>query len=82
MTDLGWSLLVEAIVLQAIKDYSKALKNHDKRMQIDCESFFKSQWFTLLCDLDGVSIQNLIKRRVKEKKKCISRAYYTNSPNG
>ena len=78
MTDSGWSLLVEAIVLQAIKDYAKAIKKRDKRMKADCESFFRSQWFMLLCDLDGVSIQELVKRRVKEKEKCIFLNRYTN----
>lgn len=62
--------LVNAIIMQAVKDYRKALRmlrkdpEHEKSLfwKKDVERFFRSQWFEDLCDLDGeVLIEQLQK---------------------
>ena len=62
--------LVNAIIMQAVKDYRKALRmlrkdpEHEKSLfwKKDVERFFQSQWFEDLCDLDGeVLIEQLQK---------------------
>ena len=63
--------LAQAIVLNAVKDYRKALhrlKHHPKsapaiKMKVECEQFFLSGWFCELCTLDG---EELI-RKLKEE---------------
>lgn len=54
-------LLIVAIVEQAVHDYRKALlqlktdplDNKACCMVKDCESFFRSQWFFAVSDLEG-----------------------------
>lgn len=56
--------LSQAIVLQAVEDYKKALRKEDVedlRMLRDCERFFNSQWFVSLTDLDGKRILTKLK---------------------
>ena len=63
-----YTRLANAIIVQAAKDYAKALRRlkkfpHDKDAQYvkkDCERFFRSGWFEVLTDLDGeVLIQRM-----------------------
>ena len=82
MEEKGWSLLLEAIVTQAIRDYERALRKRDKRLKADCETFFKSQWFMFLCDIEGDFFLNFVQIRVKEKKKCIPRKKSISLLNG
>ena len=66
-----YTRLANAIIVQAAKDYAKALRRlkkfpHDKDTQYvkqDCERFFRSDWFEVLTDLDG---EVLIQRMNKE----------------
>ena len=60
--------LTNAIIVQAAKDYTKALRRlkkfpHDKEARYikqDCERFFRSGWFEVLTDLNGeVLIQRM-----------------------
>ncbi len=62
--------LANAIVIQAVKDYRKAMRRlrkdpkHEKSLfwKKYIERFFRSQWFEDLCDLDGeVLIEQLQK---------------------
>ena len=61
MTNDGYENLAHAIILQAVKDYRKALKilkrqprNKDaKATAEECERFFLSKWFTTLTNIDG-----------------------------
>lgn len=76
--DEGWSLLIEAIIAQAIQDYAIGLKTNNKRFITDCESFFNSQWYEFLCDIEGDFYIQLVRKRVKEKKKCIPRKKLVN----
>ena len=59
--DTCYTKLANAIIIQAAKDYKKALRRlkkfprdkealHTKR---DCERFFRSGWFERLTDLNG-----------------------------
>lgn len=65
--------LADAIILQAVKDYTKALKMKQsvlkKRTIRDCEKFFKSQWFCILNDADGEEIMDRIKKEVLNESK-------------
>ena len=63
--------LADAIILQAVSDYRKALRalwmNPRNKEALaykeDCESFFRSDWFKELTDLDG---EMLIRRLTAE----------------
>ena len=62
--------LANAIVMQAVKDWRKAVKTLKKRprhepskqMKEDCERFFRSQWFEDLTDVDGSFILRKLKQ--------------------
>lgn len=45
--------LSNAIVLQAVKDYRTALAQNDTQAMVECERFFRSQWFFTLTNIDG-----------------------------
>lgn len=59
--DTCYTNLANAIIIQAAKDYKKALRRlkkfpRDKEARYtkrDCERFFRSGWFERLTDLDG-----------------------------
>lgn len=40
------------IVLQAVKDYQRAIQVNDQCMIRDCERFFFSTWYTFLTDIE------------------------------
>ena len=70
MTD-AYEDLANAIVLQAVKDWRKAVKTLKKRpryeaakqMKEDCERFFRSEWFEELTSVDG----NVILRKLEKE---------------
>lgn len=45
--------LINAVILQAVKDYRIALEKEDTFEILECEHFFYSDWFTFLTDVDG-----------------------------
>ena len=59
--DYGYRELADAVVLQAVNDYRRAVnrllcKASDAKAHHDIheiEAFFRSGWFQVLCDLDG-----------------------------
>lgn len=55
-----YEALADAIILQAVKDYRKALKGDVRGRQREIEQFFHSEWFTVLTEAnpDGI-IQRL-----------------------
>ena len=63
--------LAMAIVKQAVLDYRKALQTlkYSPRDQgalaekDSLERFFRSQWFSILCDLDGEELMRMIRTR-------------------
>lgn len=44
--------LANAIILQSVKDYRKALKRDDCERQKEIERFFRSEWFSVLTKID------------------------------
>ncbi len=69
MTDDKWKELQNAIILQAVEDYRKALTAKRGKindipvgvLKADCERFFKSKWFTFLSDIDGKELMQKLK---------------------
>lgn len=67
----GYENLANAIVLQAVKDWRKAVKTLKKRpryqaakqMKDECERFFLSDWFEELTSVDG----SVILRKLKQE---------------
>lgn len=72
MTD-PYENIANAIVMQAVKDYRwarhklrKRPKNTGAKVMIeDCESFFISEWFETLTNVDGKTILNKLKQEDK-----------------
>ena len=68
--DEAYEKLAAAIVVQAAKDYKAALRQEARGKVtpstqgtiIECERFFKSQWFEALSDLDGPVLMERIKK--------------------
>ena len=66
----GYRELVNAIVLQTVKDWRSAVKVLRKRpryepaitLKTDCESFFRSGWFETLTEADGCVILRKLKQ--------------------
>ena len=62
--------LAKSIVIQAIDDYRKTLHgiplfrggNYLKHRK-EIERFFKSEWFLMLCDWDGITLMNTIQEQ-------------------
>lgn len=67
----GYEELANAIILQAVKDYRDAVERlrytpDDKSAQYDkrsIERFFRSEWFSILSDLNG----ELLLKKLKEE---------------
>ena len=63
--------LANAIIVQAVKDYREALRllsmnpndKSAKRDQRNIERFFRSEWFSILTDLNG----ELLLKKLKEE---------------
>ena len=65
-----WEDLANAIILQAVEDYRKARKvlkkypdNKEANDMIrDTESFFRSDWYCMLTDIDGDKLKETLRR--------------------
>ena len=44
-----------------------------RRWRGECERFFRSSWFKVLCDIDGERLMNALKQRVATEKRGITR---------
>lgn len=68
--------LANAIVLQAVSDYRRALrkvkKNPKNRVAIDevlqIEKFFRSEWYQVLTSVDGEYLIDRLRKEVAESK--------------
>lgn len=74
MNEDGYRNLADAIVVQASRDFRTALrglrKNPESTMKLrELEEFFRSSWFQVLCDLDGVQLVWMLKNEVRGKHK-------------
>ena len=64
--------LANAVVIQAAKDYTKALKTlrkypRDKdagSVKNDCERFFRSSWYKTLTSVDGEFLMRTLQKEV------------------
>ena len=64
--------LANAVVIQAAKDYTKALKTlksyprdeKSKVMKNDCERFFRSSWYKTLTSVDGEFLMRTLQKEV------------------
>ncbi len=73
MGNSGYRDLADAIILQAVTDYRRAhwklrLCNHHVEAletKAECERFFRSTWFSTLCDLDGEQLLRDLKQEMK-----------------
>lgn len=77
MTDEGVDLLRNAIVIQAAKDYKRSFDYKsgacDEFDRKEIETFFRSEWYEQLTDVNSEYIMNEIKRMIKKKKKMCER---------
>lgn len=70
--DNGYRFLADAIILQAVEDYRRAvrkLRKHSNNLEAlrtkrTIEDFFLSDWFNTLCDLDGRQLLFDMKQQV------------------
>lgn len=70
-----YQALANAIVELAVKDYKKALKQHqhfpNNKEYADevasLERFFRSGWYGMLTDLDGEYLMTSIRRMVRQE---------------
>ena len=62
MNETGIEDLSNAIILQAVMDYRRALSGRDvngrdsKSVIAECERFFQSEWFNVLTNADGMIV--------------------------
>ena len=59
--------LANAIILQAVKDYRKALKRDDCVRQKEIERFFRSEWFSVLTKIDPEMLIRKLEEEVYTK---------------
>ena len=63
--DEPYHLLAGAVVLQAVKDYRKALKHDDETVKCECRRFFRSEWFKVLTTIDGERLISELESEVR-----------------
>lgn len=65
----GIERLANAIILQAVKDYRKALKGPSLNAAViaECERFFRSDWFRMLTKVDGEYLITNIRKEYPTK---------------
>ena len=63
---VGYEKLAEAIILQAVKDYRKALKHDERGRKREIERFFRSEYFTVLTNISGEMLIQKLRAEVKE----------------
>lgn len=71
----GYEHLANAIIIQAVKDYRSALKRLRKRPgnrdamsdTMECERFFRSEWYKSLTGVDGEFLINKLREEAKSK---------------
>ena len=62
----GYKELANAIILQAAKDYRKALKYDARGRKREIERFFRSEYFSTLTSIAGEMLIQKLKAEVKE----------------
>ena len=62
LLDAGYDALANAIIIQACKDYRRAIESFDIYEMRQIRHFFHSQWFKMLSEVDGDYIIERIER--------------------
>ena len=62
----GYKELANAIILQAVMDYRKALKHDERGRKREIEKFFRSVWFSILTNVSGEMLIQKLRAEVKE----------------
>lgn len=62
MNDKNYEDLANAIIIQAVKDYRKT---KSPQVRNELKRFFKSEWFSILTNLDGDILIKKLEREVK-----------------
>lgn len=62
----GYKELANAIILQAVKDYRKALKHDERGRKREIERFFRSDYFTVLTNISSEMMIQKLRAEVKE----------------
>lgn len=65
VNDESYQLLVNDIIIQAVKDYRKALKYDNRGIKRECCRFFRSDWFKTLTAIDGELLISRLKSEVQ-----------------
>lgn len=65
--DDGYRALADAIIIQAAKDYRKALMEDARGMCREIEWFFRSEWFGLLTAINPEMLIRKLREEVKTK---------------
>ena len=60
--------LINAIILQAVKDYRTALDDENTSGIKECERFFRSTWFSLLTKVDAEYLITEIRKEFIHKR--------------
>ena len=75
-TDTGpYNELANAIILQAVEDYRKWAKEYsdsrdDRKLRknlVELKEFFRSEWFSILTNLDGEQLLARLKSELEEQ---------------
>ena len=65
VNDESYRLLVNAIIIQAVKDYRKALNYDHRGIKRECCRFFRSDWFKTFTAIDGEMLISRLKSEVQ-----------------
>lgn len=62
--DERWRDLAASIIEQSVRDYRRAIIDHNTKRKMDCITFFLSDWFKVLSGgIDGAVLLRRLRRR-------------------
>lgn len=74
--DYEWSLRylnrLDHVGLTLTENQKKNIEKA-KRMLSESENFFRSEWFSIICELDGESLMRKLRHRAMTEKRAITR---------
>ena len=63
----GYEALAQAIIIQAVNDYRRALKGDARGRCREIERFFRSEWFSVLTKVNPEMLIRKLREEVKKK---------------
>ncbi len=66
MDNEGYSRLCNAIIVQAVKEYMGAKKRNNKNRLAEIKRFFLSEWYSVLTELDGAKMLEMLDEKYAE----------------